>query len=58
MSPRNRSCGREVCQWWDPETQRGFVGDLWVMRVQGKRLGADLRMGGNGAVRVYFLLIR
>lgn len=31
---------------------------MWVMRVQGKRLGADLRMGGNGAVRVYFLLIR
>lgn len=44
MSPRNRSCGREVCQWWDPEPQRGFVGDLWEMRVQGKRFGVDLQM--------------
>lgn len=48
MSPGNRSCGREVCQWWDPEPQRGFVGDLWVMRVQGKRLGVDPQMVRTG----------
>lgn len=48
MSSGNRSCGREVCQWWDPEPQRGFVGDLWVMRVQGKRLGVDPQMVRTG----------
>lgn len=40
MPPRNGSCGRELCPWWDTEPQRGFVGGACA----GKRLGVDLRM--------------